>query len=365
MARTSGVRTIAPLLLLAGTLGCGESFLPGFLITEERVLAIVADPPETSPGQPVTLTPLIASPDGTIAPGDGYESEWWKCPESDSDGLQDATRCTSFDKRVVLGSDAVHTDTVPADIFPLPDPDADPEEPQSERLLGALLGYWRVIGLTADFSPSTDGGRDVDAIKRVVVSPPAPLALLDERLADLDVRVGPDGEFAFNTNPALTGVTVHEGALDGPEVTKLTPGETYFLSPSVDEERLEAYHSLKVNLDGLDLGDPGALQALPEEELLARFERVVRCELPLFSWYVKDGDLRRENTIDEQARDRVFTPRGVECPTIEGEARDPAVRFVAPDKPEGLQGDYTVHAWVVLRDGRGGTDFLSFDLLVE
>lgn len=342
-----------PLLVLVG---CGPEFEPGYRIKNERVLAIRADPPEAVPGQGVTFTPLVVGPGGTLEAG-GFSASWWRCPDAESDGLSDETICSQPAARVPLADGAVYDDQIPADFFPLPDPDSG--APPSEKLLGAVLGYWRVIGLTL-----SAGDRVVDAIKRVVVYAPVPLGLVDERLADLDVRMGDDGALHPNTNPLLSGVEIRQDEPDGPAVERLKAGGTYWLRPRYDDRELQAYWSLKVDLEGLDLEDPSSLRELSDEELLGRFSRVRRCEIPVFSWYVTAGTLRRETTVDERVIGTVYEEQGEDCPPVEGEARRPEVRFTAPEGDD-VPGDGLVRAWVVLRDGRGGTDWRAFELPID
>lgn len=352
------VLLLVPGLVAAGLLaGCGPEFDPGYRIQNERILAIRAEPPEAVPGQAVTFTPLVVSPKGTLEGDVDYGAEWWRCPDEEADGLSDEERCSRPSARVPLGEGAVYDDQIPADFFPLPDPDSG--EPPSEKLLGAVLGYWRVIGMTM-----TAGERVVDAIKRVVVYAPVPLGTIDPRLADLDVRMGDDGQLHPNRNPLLTGVEIRADEPDGATVERVKPGGTYWLRPRYDDRELQAYWSLKVDLAGLDLEDPASLRELSDEELLARFERVRRCEIPVFSWYVTDGALRRETTVDERVVGTIFEERGESCPPVEGEARRPEVRFTAPEGDD-VPDDGVVRAWVVLRDGRGGTDWRAFDIPID
>ena len=79
----------AATLLVAG---CTPKFDPASLVTNERLIAVVADPPEAVPGANVTLTPVVASPSGTLAEGEGFTAEWWRCPDDDSDALKRASR---------------------------------------------------------------------------------------------------------------------------------------------------------------------------------------------------------------------------------------------------------------------------------
>ena len=356
--------------------GCTPKFDPSSLVTNERLIAVVADAPEAVPGASVTLTPIVASPTGTLVEGEGFTAEWWRCPDDDSDALGDFWQCSEPSKRASLGAGAPYVDTVPADLFgPLPDPNAappaDPAEDvaspatTSEKALGALLGYWRVVGVTIR---GVDNDRVVDGFKREPIFLPVPLSTLDPKLEAIDVRVAPEGGAAeTNTNPLLTAVTVHEGAVDGPTVDKLEKGGTYFFVPRYDARTLQAYQSLKADLAGLPLDDADAMAALTVDELLPRFEKVQRCEIPTFNWYVTAGKVRREITLDEGVVTDVFDARGIACPPVEGDPRTADTEFTAPagTDEDPLPDDGVVHAWVVLRDGRGGTAVKSFDLPVE
>jgi hypothetical protein len=354
-------RRIAAALAASGAVACSPTFDPASLILDERVIGIVAEPPEAVPGQTVSLTPIVVSPRGTLAEGEDYAAGWWRCPDSDSDALGDFWACTVPAERVELGGGSPYVDNVPVDLFGTPPAPGQPLDPEaaSGKLLGALLGYWRVVGATI-----TAGERVVESFKRVPVYLPVPLAQIDERLAPIDVHVDESGALAPNTNPVLNAVLIHEGAIDGPTVTSIEPGKTYHFRPVVDERQLEAYFSLKMDLSGLDLENPASLAELDTDELLARFERQQRCEIPTFNWFVTAGRVRREVTVDEGIIGRVYDARGVACPAVEGDLRTADTEYTAPtgDEDDPLPEDDVVHAWVVMRDGRGGTAFRSFDL---
>lgn len=377
---------LATALALAGVVGaagCTEEFLPASVVVNARVLAVTAEPPEAVPGQQVSLSPLVVSPAGELLPAagptadDGFQAAWWRCPDEDSDALGDFVQCSVPADRVDLGTGSPYVDTVPEDIFgtlPAPGTEPGPDGPlPSDKLLGAILGYWRVVGLTMTAPAEPDdagsvGKRQVDAFKRIPVYLPVRLGDVDPRLAELDTHVAADGrDLGANTNPTLSAVTIHEGKLDGPTTTKVSAGATYFLKPIYDDAVLQDYLSLKVDLEGLDLSDPASVKAVPTEELLTRFEKVQRCEVPTFSWFVTHGRVRRDTTLDESVVERVYAPRGIDCPPIEGEERAPEAQYTAPTGDEGdpLPVDGVVHGWVVMRDGRGGTAVRAFELTVE
>ena len=338
---------------------CTPAFVPASLVTESRVLAVITEPPEATPGQTVTHTPIVVDPTGTLTDG-GFDVGWWRCPDTDSDGLGDFWQCTVPAERRDLGGGVPYTDIIPTDLFGSGDP-VDPSTSPPEKILGAVLGYWRIVGMTMN-----SGGHRVDSFKRVPVFPPFPLAQLDERLAAIDVHIDADGVLAPNTNPTLNAVTVHDGRVNGATVTEVKRGGTYFFVPRIDDRQLEEYFSLKIDLEGLDVGDAEAVAAVTPAELLTRFERVLRCEIPVYSWFVTAGHLRRETTVDEDVIERVYDGRGVACPAIEGELRTADTEFTVPtgDDVDPLPEGGVIHAWVVMRDGRGGTAFRSFDLTI-
>ena len=337
-----------------GSSACAPEFEPASLIKAARVVAVVADPPEATPGQAVSLTPVIASPTGTLVEGAGFDAAWWRCPDDDRDALGDFSQCTVPAERIDLGGGTPYVDVVPSDIFgALPEPGTAPvadDATPKDKMLGALLGYWRIVGLTMD-APGPKGAR-FDSFKRIPVYLPFPLGDVDERLRDLDVRVDAAGVLQPNTNPILNAVTIHDGAVDGPTVDTIKKGETYFFVPRIDERSLEDFGSLKADLSGLDFADPDSLAALGVDDLLARFERQQRCEVPLFNWYVSAGEVDNEITLDESVINRVFDPRGVACPPVEGDIRAPEVEFTAPtgEEDDPLPDDGVVHGWVAMRE---------------
>ena len=372
MRRGLVVISLVPVVTLAVGLGasCAPEFLPASVVKNERVIAVTASPPEAVPGQQVTITPFVVSPEGELvgapANDNDFDVTWWRCPDSDSDALGDFAQCTVPADREDIATGAPYVDTVPVDLFGEP-PTAPPAEGEaplaSDKLLGAILGYWRVVGLTM-----TTDVRKVEAFKRIPVYLPVRLGDLDPRLADLDSHVNEDGEDTGpNTNPTIAAVLLHEGKPNGAVVSKVAPGTEYFLQPVFDEDALQDYISLKVDLDGLDLSSAESASAIPVDDLIARFEKVQRCEIPTFSWFVTHGRVRRDTTLDESVVQRVFDERGIDCPPVEGEERAPEVEYTPPTGEEGdeIPADGLVRGWVVMRDGRGGAAVRSFEFTVE
>jgi hypothetical protein len=101
------------LLALVLVAGCEDALDQRLAIVREpRVLAIVSEPPEVTPGADVALTALVGGPDGTIA----ATPAWALCaapkPPTEDNGVADG--CLA-DQVVTLGTGAAITATVPAD----------------------------------------------------------------------------------------------------------------------------------------------------------------------------------------------------------------------------------------------------------
>lgn len=334
--------------------GCSEAFGPASLVTAPRVLAVIAEPPQALPGDVVTLTPVVASPDGAVAL-DETSSTWWRCPESDSDVLTDLWQCTVPEQRLDLATSPSYVDTVPAALF------GNDGAIAPQMLLAATVGFTRIVGST-----TTALETDIESFKRVTVFSGVALSTIDPRLADLDAAFTVDGPVAANTNPVLTSVAVHADKATGDVVTALQAGKTYAFVPQIDDATVESYFGHDVDLAGLDPADDAAMAELTVDDVVRRVTRVQRCEIPTFNWFVSAGRLRQEFTVDEGVVSRVFDVRGVDCPSLDGDARSPEVVYVAPagDEEDPLPESGVVHAWVVVRDGRGGTAVQAFDLPV-
>jgi hypothetical protein len=344
---------LATLLAFATAVGgCSEAFGPASLVTTPRVLAVIADPPQALPGDVVTLTPVVASPEGAVAL-DTTSSTWWRCPEGDGDALTDLWQCRVPEQRLDLATSTSYVDTVPAALFGADGVIAP------QLLLAATVGFTRIIGST-----TTVLDTDIESFKRVTVFPGIELSTIDPRLADLDANTTVDGPVAPNTNPVLTAVTVHADKAAGDVVTTLQAGKTYAFVPQIDDASVESYFGHDVDLAGLDPADNAAMAELTVDDVLRRVTRVQRCEIPTFNWFVTSGQLRQEFTVDEGVIARAFDVRGVDCPSLDGDARSPEVVYVAPggDDEDPLPAGGVVHAWVVVRDGRGGTAVQAFDL---
>jgi hypothetical protein len=345
--------------------------LPTSFVNEARVIAVTTEPPEATPGAHVTFTPTVVAVGGDLSSPSTFTAQWWRCPDSDSDALGDDDQCTDPSTRKVIASGVPFDDTVPADLFGDLTQAQQSGKLSSPKILGALLGYWRVIGFTTSSPVKAGKNRVVDGFKREPIFLPGHLGDVDPKLTALDEHIDLQGNpVPPNANPLFSAVLIHEDTVTGGTTTTIDKHKTYFFDPVYDDRSLESYISLKVDLTGLDLSDPASIQALSLDQIIARFSKVQRCEIPTFNWYVTAGKVERDDTLDEGALQRVYDPRGVDCPAVEGEPRLPQVQYTPPtnatsDPQDQIPKDGVVHAWCVMRDGRGGTAVRSFDFTVE
>ncbi|MFZ9886440.1 MAG: hypothetical protein ACO3JL_02965 [Myxococcota bacterium] len=353
-----------PMVAVTVMTACGPDFAPSYLLTQERVLAVRAEPPEAGPGEVVLLTPLVAGPNG-IASGDVTASlRWWRCDDEVDLASTDEPTCSAASRKDVLGTGGTFATTWTAAEVPTPPFEEGTgfaiaaDQPLDDALLHALSGYQQKVGA----SLQNNAGLVVDTIKRIVVFPyDEPISKLDQRLAAIDIRLEEDGALGRNENPRLEGVEVREGTADGPLVDEILGGQSYWLRPTYDASSLQVYKVLTLQTDGLALDDPASLDELTGEQLLSHLRTEARCEVPAFSWYVTAGVLQSEGSVDEQVLLGAFAERGLSCPPLPSVARRPEVRFTAPEATAS-GAPSVVHGFVVMRDGRGGTDFFAFDL---
>lgn len=331
------------LLVWIMAVGCAPPLEPGYRIQSVRVVAVIAEPPEAVSGESVELRALVASPEGPVDGGAQYR--WWHCISENDDVLSDPLVCDTEADKITLTQDAQLVDQTPTQLFDV----HNGERPDvHQTLLRTIFGYWRVLGLTV-----AQQEQRAEAIKRVPIFPAAPLGAIDQRLAALDVRQEDDGQLHSNRNPVLRELEVLKDGPDGPPVSSLIAGRSYWLRPVYDDEALQAYWSIESDLEGLGSADSSVLADLAQDELIARLRKVRRCEVPIFSWYVTDGTLQQETTADERVLTDIHAFRGESCPPLQGQARRPEVQFTAP---QNVDGEERLHIWGVMRDGRGGTD---------
>jgi hypothetical protein len=294
-----------PLLLLAlpaAALGCLPDLGdPASLVTATRLLAVRGDPPEAAPGAAVSYRALVASPTGTE---DAPLLDWAFCtaPASLTDDGPVSPAC--LDGAVLPIADASPTASAatPLDACSLfgPDPPPGSFRPHDPDATGGFYQPVRV-GL---------GPLTAFYLERV----PCPLPDAPTAAAITLAQ-----QYQPNRNPALLPLAAAAGgaaiALD-----RIPAGGAVQLSTGWGAADAETYL----------MYDPATAAVVTRREALS------------VSWFATGGAFAAEVTGSAE----------------DDPATTTATTWTAPADP----GVY--HAWLVLRDSRGGADYAAYDLTV-
>jgi hypothetical protein len=298
---------LASLLLLAG---CKPDFgNPSSLVTEHRILATKAEPPEVRPSERAKFTALVVGPDGTEA---APTIDWSLCvaPKPLDENNIVTTACLDDSAGLTpFGSSAPSaTATVPTLACSLFGPDPPPQmqgkpalRPRDSDITG---GYYQPLRLT-------EGDLTAFALERIT----CPLSQGGAAIAI---------EFAMtykgNQNPRLVPMTATVAGVATP-LTALPAGQPIVLTT----------------------GWPGdAVESFPVYDIAGQ-QLVTHREAMRVSWFATAGSFVHEVTGRDEEESATTTDNTWTAPTTPG----------------------LVHLWTVLRDSRGGVDFASYDLNIR
>jgi hypothetical protein len=281
------------------------------LVKERRILAVKTDPAEARPGQEVTYTALVVSPDGTDA---APSLTWALCltPKPlDENNIIAASCLGGGDGVQPLGdpapSVAAQTPSNACQLFgPDPPPQMQGKPPLRPRDPDASGGYYQPIRLS-------DGNLTGFALERIRCN-------LASAGADIAIEFGQ--KYQANNNPKLLPLTA---AVAGQPVAlgAIHAGQAVDFTASWPPDSVESYWVYNIVTEALDE---------PREQI-----RV--------SWFATDGKFDHERTgSDESNSNDVVTST--------------SNRWTAPTTPG------VVHVWLVLRDSRGGVDYAGYDVTV-
>lgn len=342
-------------LVLLALVGCTPSFQDESTVVDLRVLAMVADPPEilidigdprdllTDPTRlaealnavpdalpPVNLRPLVVDPAGEGRP------VWWELRACGRSGGQ---RERGRNEGPGMARDAIGSGPCPADALLVSSGEAAPATGSVEVPIEATLTITRdfllqavsadptgvVLGLPINVQLTVRAGDEqVITTKRVVVGPQ-----IDDQPP--------------NANPRMTRVSFR--AADDQPFTSIDPART-------------ATMPLEVPLDG-------ELALSPDQEPLE----------PYRAWAVsrRDGSLYIDEVGKETVRYNFYSTRGrfgpddldtQPSPLLTNTPERLITRYHAPRTlSEGDDG--RVHAWVVVRDERGGSSVARLFLQIR
>lgn len=294
---------------------CSQTFDPVSNVEGFRVLDMRAEPPDLHPGDVATLDSLVVNPKDPSAPVsvlylgcDPAPSVYAENPCARYQTVTDASQLLSPDGGLPPGAHFIGINrgsyTAPADLFSSVPAD---DLARKRGVLAVILG----IALQADVSSLPSGDAAKELIQKVLTKQ-IPSQLIIKR-----IRISEDPE--LNHNPVLGLVADDEGVLRREHPLLVAPGQSVPLFARASEGAQEPY---------VAVGPDGTTDS--------------RTETPVLSWFTSAGALDKSRTVDS----------------------DPDQFFTAPDGSS----DDAQHAissgrgftlWVVLRDGRGGTDWAA------
>ncbi|MBV9945390.1 MAG: hypothetical protein JOZ69_00910 [Myxococcales bacterium] len=272
------------------------------LVTAARVLAVRAEPAEAKPGMQATYTAFVAAPEDANSGGVPLW-RWCAAPKPLAENDVVSAACLSPASLVAAGSGEVIRSATPTDACALfgPDPPPGGFRPRDPDGTGGYYQPLRVDLL---------GASPVFALVRVTCHLAG---------APADVATAFDSAYVPNTNPHLLPLTATAGGATV-DFGAIQVGAHVRLEASWPPADAESY----VDFDS-------ASQAI-----------TARRESMRVAWHVSAGALDAEAT----GRDE------------DDPATSTDVTWTAPVAAA------VVHLWVVLRDSRGGVDFLEQDLRV-
>ena len=294
------------LAAVVGTIAIAPSCKPDFperdsLVTEERVLAMQAEPAEAKPGTNVSYALLVASPAGTVR---NAGADWAFCTTPTSLTENDSVSPDCLNDGVSeIGSAGEQTiAATPGDACSIFGPDTPPGQirPRDADSTGGFFQPVRAeIGSVVAFG-----------FERITCDLPN---------APANVTIDFNQRYVANRNPAppvvtasVAGASVDFGSI--PANARVTLRATWNAD---DAESYVVYDASSVSV--------------------AEARESIRV-----SWFATGGSFESDRTGRDANDTATFTENG----------------WTAPSSG-------TVHLWIVMRDGRGGVSFTSSDVTLK
>jgi hypothetical protein len=223
------VRAAFLLMLLAA---CGPGFPEPYIVTDLRVIAMVAREPEVDAGATTTVDVYFFDPDS-----DGRDTTAFGYVCNDQSSID----CLILNQSPAFQTDAQTAAVVQTDLHVASFPFTVAADFFSGRdALATLYGAQTQLDARGD-----NGLRHIDAFKRITVaSPPLPMS--------------PFPAQPKNTNPTLSGFTLVQDEVpigDATQVAELNRGQHYTLSPTYDRASLQHYVVLDYQQNPLEFDE--------------------------------------------------------------------------------------------------------------
>lgn len=238
------------MLLILTMLACTtEELSQSWQIDRLRVLGVAAEPAEPRPGDTVTFSSLVVSPDAPVA-----ATVWFACLGGDADfgcevdealleGLDPETM-SAEDLEALYEAGFIGAEPFLPPVWTVPEDALDALTPEAR-----LEGLTAIVNVTAIPDVESPATEDLElAFKRVPVSEAT----------------------TPNRNPIVTGVTVDGARIEPGTVVSLDRGEPYTIAVELSGDSVETYTYVK---------DDGTAEERTEE--------------PYFTWYAQDGSFDR------------------------------------------------------------------------
>jgi len=331
-ALTAGL-TVA---LSVGVLGGGckpELGAPPSLIAQPQVLDVRPSPPEAKPGAPVLLEPLLVDPTGTLAPPVAWTTCLTPKPPAESNAVSiTCVEQPDDDAPPVVGPITLTVPASACSLFgPLTPPAQPGQPPIRPRDPDPTGGFYQPVRAAVRRQGGEGGGGDLLGFALIRITCDLANAPTDVARAFKDPVTG----YHANQAPSFEAVTVVDAT--GTSIVVAGPGRA---GPAPADVAIRPGDSIELRASW----SPEAAEVFPVFDPATR-TLVDQREALRVSWFMTAGELLHDRTgreaIDPEAfSDNTWTAPGVDVATL-------------------------VHFWVVLRDNRGGSDSLAFDLTVS
>jgi hypothetical protein len=271
------------------------------MVSDLRILAVKAEPPEALPGDPTTYTALVAGPDGAVP---NPAVNWGFCNERKPLTENNVVSAVCLDGRMIqaVGEGPSVTAPLPSQACLLFGPDTPPpaqgEPPLRPRDPDVTGGYYQPVAVAFQ----TRAAFALERIRCNLANAPS------EAVGFYDAH------YTNNRNPALQVMTPAAGST-------VPSGSRVRLLAQWTTESAERYPVF--NLETQRIED--------------------RREALRISWYATAGSFEHDRTGRPEADPATTTENVWTAPVQAG----------------------VVHFWFVLRDSRGGLDYAALDLRVE
>ncbi|MBN1962903.1 MAG: hypothetical protein JW841_18375 [Deltaproteobacteria bacterium] len=315
---------ITALLLIIFSACKPELGEPASLIQEPAILAVRGIPAEAAPLSLVSYEVLVATPDGSMLE---VAADWALCktakPPSEPGPISEA--CLTDGVSLLAEATSNITAEIPYDACQLFGPDVPPqsadEPPGRPRDPDVTGGYYQPVRVTI---PTSDGDMVAFGFERISCNPGN---------AAIDVALQYKEQYQPNNAPELSSVWAKIDGKEQSETTRVIDGV-------VPDNLLHVPRHANITL-GVSWPQE-AVETFPVYNLTTQKINQTR-EAMRVSWFSNAGQWAHDRTGRDSNASETWTSNNLTTPSTSG----------------------LIHIWAVLRDNRGGVDWLETVLMVD